>query len=172
MADIYFKRFPKMLYDFEFDYDAVLDKDKRTIKRVTDITANVRFRRDVLSNISIYDEYDIKEGETPEIIAEKFYGSSQYHWVIMLANDRFDYRSDFPLTYLALEDYIASKYDDPDGIHHYEDENGVQVDSSYVGATTVSNRQYEDKVNESKRRIKIPAPDLIAKILKDFKNEM
>jgi hypothetical protein len=155
MADIYFKRFPKMLYDFEFDYDAVLDKDKRTIKRVTDITANVRFRRDVLSNISIYDEYDIKEGETPEIIAEKFYGSSQYHWVIMLANDRFDYRSDFPLTYIALEDA-----------------NGVRVDSNYPGAASVSNRQYEDKVNESKRRIKIPSPELIAKILKDFKNEM
>lgn len=172
MADIYFKRFPKMLYDFEYHYDDNLRADERTAKRVTDITANIRFRRDVLSNISIYDEYDVKEGETPEIIAEKFYGSSQYHWIIMLANDRFDYRSDFPLTQIAFEDYIADKYEDPEGIHHYEDANGVWVDSDATGAVSVSNRVYEDKVNESKRRIKIPSSQLIAKILKDFKNEM
>ena len=172
MSDIYFKRFPKMLYDFEYNYDSNIDADVRTAKRVTDITANIRFRRDVLSNISLYDEYDVQEGETPEIIAEKFYGSAQYHWIVMLANDRFDYRSDFPLTYSALETYIAEKYEDPDGVHHYEDETGVHVDSDYVGAVSVSNRQYEDIVNESKRRIKLPAPSLIAKILKDFKNEM
>jgi len=169
---MYFKKFPKMLYDFEYNYDAVQDSDVRTAKRVTDITANVRFRRDLLSNITLYDEYDIKEGETPEIIAEKFYKNANYHWIVMLANDRFDYRSDFPLTHIALQDYIASKYDDPDGVHHYEDSNGVQVDSDAAGAVSVSNRQYEDKINESKRRIKIPAADLIAKILKDFKNEM
>ena len=172
MADVYFKRFPKMLYDFEYDYDATLDADVRTAKRVTDITANVRFRRDVLANISIYDEYDIIEGETPEIIAEKFYGSAQYHWVIMLANERFDYRSDFPLTQIALTDYIAAKYDDPSGVHHYEDENGVWVDEGTAGAVSVSNTQYEDKINESKRRIKIPSREIITKILKDFKNEM
>lgn len=161
---MYFKEFPTITYDF-------LDENgEKQYKLVRDITTNVRIKRDVLANITIYDEYDIKEGETPELIAEKVYGSPHYHWVIMLANERFDYRADFPLSYIALNDYIDSKYgEDADAIHHYEDANGITVDSDYPGAVSVSNRQYEELVNESKRRIKIPSPTIISQILKEFK---
>lgn len=88
---MYFKEFPQFLYDFKYgDYET-----KTSI--VKDITRNVRFRKEVLENISVYDIYDIVDGETPEIIAEKIYGNPEYHWIIMLANQRFDYITDFPL---------------------------------------------------------------------------
>jgi len=138
-----------------------------------DITRNIRFRRDVLANVTVYDEYDIVDGETPEIIAEKMYGNAEYHWIVMLANDRYDYRNDFPLTYTDLQRYIEDKYgQEADGIHHYKDTRGYFVDSDFPGAVSVSNRQYEDELNESKRRIKIISAGLINTILKTFRDEL
>jgi hypothetical protein len=58
----------------------------------------------------LYDSYDIRDGETPEIIAEKLYGSSQYHWVIMLCNQRYNYLDDFPIASYELEQHIRDKY--------------------------------------------------------------
>ncbi len=138
---------------------------------MTDITKNIRFRRDILANVAVYDEYDIVDGETPEIIAERIYGDAQYHWVIMLANDRYDYRADFPLQTRDLEQYISDKYGNQvDAIRHYENSKGIVVDSDYPGAVSISNRQYEEKVNESKRRIKIISPSLINTIIKNYKD--
>lgn len=140
---------------------------------MTDISRNIRFRRDVLSNITMYDEYDIVDGETPEIIAEKVYGNAQYHWIVMLTNDIYDYRADFPLTQLALDQFVVDKYGDAaDDIHHYEDANGYIVNQTESGAVSVSNRQYEDTINESKRRIKLISKDLISVVLKNFKDQL
>ena len=50
--------------------------------QLKDITVNVRFMSEFLSNITVYDLYDIKDGETPEILAERFYGTPIYHWGI------------------------------------------------------------------------------------------
>jgi len=161
---MYFEDFQKFLYDFDI-------KGERKVFLITDITRNIRFRRDVLANILSYDEYDIVDGESPEIIAEKFYGDPQYHWVIMLANERYDYRADFPLTYSNLSSYVTDKYaDQVDAIHHYEDSAGNIVYQTADGAVSVSNRQFEDNVNESKRRIKIVSPSLLATILQNYKD--
>lgn len=111
------------------------------------------------------------DGETPEIVAEKVYGNAEYHWIIMLVNDRYDYITDFPLPTYELENFIKDKYgvDNVYAIHHYIDSNGYVVDSSQAGATPVSNYQYEDAINESKRRIKLVSKDVIDTILKNFK---
>lgn len=138
---------------------------------MTDITRNIRFRRDILANVTVYDEYDIVDGETPEIIAEKFYGNAQYHWIVMLANERYDYRADFPLQTVDLEIYITDKYgDQADAVHHYESASGHIVDSDFPGAVSVSNRQYEELLNEQKRRIKIISPAIINTVLKNYKD--
>ena len=140
---------------------------------MTDISRNIRFRKEILANITAYDEYDIVDGETPEIIAEKIYGSSEYHWVIMLANERYDYIGDFPLTEPMLEQFIKDKWgDSANSIHHYEDGNGNTVPSNWPLAVPVTNDAYEREVNESKRRIKVISKELLSRILKDFKDEL
>jgi len=161
---MYFKNFQKIYYDYNIN-------GEKELKVVTDITKNVRFRKEVLSNISAYDYYDIKDGETPEIIAEKIYGNPEYHWIIMLANDKYDYLSDFPLSTHELEKFINEKYDDQlYAIHHYENGKGLVVDSSYPGAVSVSNYDYETRINESKRKIKIVSKDIINLILTNLSN--
>jgi hypothetical protein len=160
---MYFEDFPKFAYDFEIN-------GQRKVLIVSDITRNVRFRKQVLANIALFDEYDIKEGETPEIIAEKIYGNSEYHWIIMLANQRYDNIADFPLTYLALTQYITDKYGvgNADDTHHYENAKGRVVNSDEPDAYAVSNTEYEERINESKRRIKIISPQLIDTIIKQY----
>lgn len=160
---MYFKDFPDFIYEFRIN-----GRNKTSL--VKDITRNIRFRRDIFSNVTVYDEYDIVDGETPEIIAEKVYGSAEYHWIIMLANDKYDYIEDFPLSEPELVKVIASKYTNPSAIHHYEDANGFQVNSTAPGAVSVSNDQYEREKNEQKRRIKIISPNLINKILQEYKD--
>lgn len=159
---MYFKKFPKFLYDFKIN-------GENKVALVKDITQNVRIRTQILENITLYDEYDIRDGETPEIIAEKIYGSPEYHWVVMLCNQRFDYVNDFPLSTYNLEEHITQKYGAGNeyNVHHYIDSNGNIVDSSQ--GTPVSNYQFEDDENEKKRRIKLISPELLQTILKNFK---
>ena len=152
-------------------YTSQATETKATI--LTDITRNIRFRRDVLGNITVYDYYDIVAGETPEIVAEKIYGNPQYHWIVMLVNERYDYLNDWPLTQPNLDQYIIDKYGDTaNDIHHYENANGIIVPYDYPAATPISNAEYENIVNEGKRTIKIISKDLISTILKNFKDEI
>lgn len=140
---------------------------------LTDITRNIRFRRDVLANITVYDYYDIVEGETPEIVAEKIYGNAQYHWIVMLVNERYDYLNDWPLTQANLDQYVIDKYgENANQIHHYENASGVIVPSNYPSAVPITNAKYEAQVNESKRSIKIISKQLLSTILKNFKDEI
>lgn len=113
---MYFSEFPKIYYDFP-------TPDGSTVLQVlTDITTNVRVRKKALENITLYDEYDILDGETPEIIAEKIYGNPELHWVIMLINQRYDYLKDFPMSNLELELNSIEYYgaDNLNNVHHYE----------------------------------------------------
>ena len=109
---MYFSNFPTVVHDF----DLPNGKDYRLI---VDITRNVRLRKALLDNITLYDYYDIVEGETPEIISEKIYGTPYYHWIIMLANQRYDYIEDFPLAQFELESKIAALYPSGDDTHHF-----------------------------------------------------
>ena len=160
---MYFDNFPSFLYPFKIN-------GKTEHKLVKDISQNVRVRTEILANITLYDEYDVRDGDTPEIISEKVYGSPLYHWVVMLCNNKFNYVDDFPLPIPELEAHITSKY----GVgheydtHHYVNNKGFIVDSSQ--GNSVSNYDYETTVNESKRRIKLISPSLLNTILKNFKD--
>lgn len=160
---MYFQKFPDVYYEFDIGGQTVL-------KPIKDITRNIRFRKAILENITLFDEYDVQDGETPEIIASKVYGSPTYHWVVMLANQRHDYATEWPMDYHSLNSYIAEKYTNPEAISHYEDAAGFIVMSDAVGAQPVTYYQHEVNVNESKRRIKLIDPALLNNILSQFRD--
>jgi hypothetical protein len=120
---MYFSQFPKIYYDF------AQDNTSTSLQILTDITTNVRVRKEVLENITLYDEYDMMDGETPEIVAEKVYGNPELHWVIMLVNQRYDYIQDFPMSFLELEEYVNTTYGAENiyNVHHYE-KDGIIVE--------------------------------------------
>lgn len=168
---MYFKNFPVAVIDFS-DFG---EEPREYL--ISDIITNVRVKIDLLSNLTYYEEYDVLDGETPEIISEKFYGTPFYHWVVMLVNERYDYINDFPLNQKSLEEYINQKYGEENinNIKHYVSTDGFVVASDYVNpqgvadATPVTNYEYELTVNESKRRIKMIPPDVLGEVLRQFR---
>ena len=156
---MYFKNFPTIIYDSVGDLQ---------YKDVKNLLRRVGLRTKVRTNSLFYDTYNVKEGETPEIIASKLYGDPQLHWVIMLINDRYDYVNDFPLENDALEAMITANYTSPDAVKWYK-KDGLVVDSTVAGAVAQTHRQYEQDRNEAKRRIKIVTPTLVNQIVREFK---
>lgn len=118
---MFFKKFPKVYYPFPTQ-----DEKDTFIRVVTDVTKNLRVYKKALNDIVLFDEYDIIDGDTPEIISEKLYGTPYYHWLIMISNDLYDHINDFPLTDYELSEYVTNKYSDAMGFHHFE-LNGVQA---------------------------------------------
>ena len=74
---MYFKNFPIIPYDSVGDLQ---------FKDVTNLLRRVGLRAKLKSNTSLYDTYNVKEGETPEMIAFKLYGDSKLHWIVLMVN--------------------------------------------------------------------------------------
>lgn len=171
---MYFSNFKPVLIDFSQYGEA----PKQYL--VSDLLQNVRLKTEILNNLVYYEEFDISDGDTPEIISEMFYGTPMYHWIIMLVNERYDYINDFPMIPASLEVYIAQKYgaDNVDNIHHYVTADGYVVNSDYVNtqgladALPITNYEHEVEQNESKRRIKMIPPAVLADVLTQFREIM
>ena len=173
---MYFKRFRKIQYGF----------NKKDFKDVTDIMARVKVRDKILNEASLYNKYDVKSGETPENIAFKHFGNSELHWVILLTNNITDRYYDWPMSEQEFEVFLKDKYTEPGGVHHYEitqssgkqTGNGpddyshkIEVNSTVPGATSVSNREYEQREQDKKRLIKLLDPRFLPTFMKEF-NEL
>ena len=170
---MYFSRMGKIQYGF----------DKNNFKIVTDLMKRVKIKDKVLNEFSLYDKYDVVSGDTPESIAFKHFGDPELHWVILLTNKVTDRYYDWPLSEQQFEDYMKDKYSNPDGIHHYEvtQSSGrttgqgpsdfthkIEVNSTVSGATSVSNRQYEQREQDKKRQIKLLNPKHLNSFLDEF----
>ena len=64
---MYFENFPLTYYSC---YD-----DLSNVKIVTNITNRVKISEEAKNKLALFDEYDIRDGETPEIVADKFYNN-------------------------------------------------------------------------------------------------
>jgi len=67
--------------------------------------------RDLFLNDSfVYYEYSVKDSDTPEVIAEKYYGSPYYFWVLFFANQINDYNYDWVMDEDKFNRYLKEKY--------------------------------------------------------------
>jgi hypothetical protein len=98
----YFSYFPKTSYK---PIDDGMDVDV-----VTNITTRFKMENSIKENSATYYKYDIKDGETPEVIAYKYYGSAEKHWIVLMMNDIVDPQYDWPLEYRTLSRFVENKY--------------------------------------------------------------
>ena len=165
---MYFSEFPLYQYDF--------DGKGQSAKLITDILRRVSVRAKVKANTLLFDKYDIVDGETPEIVADKYYGSPQYHFVVILLNDIVN-QYDWPLDSVQYAKFLKDKYgDNIDGVHHYEinQTSGdttikLEVSSDTTGATLVTNREYEDRLQDQKRSIRLLDRVYLRSFVEEFK---
>ena len=160
----YFQQFPKLEYDVNGDGN---------VKLATDIFRRIKVRSKVKDNLALLDKYDVETGEKPEDVAFKVYGSVDYWYVVCLMNNVVNRNHDWPKSFQAFEEYVNDKYAEPGGIHHYEKSqssgkltsNGpgdtkdlIEVNSDDVDAQSVSNYEYEQRLEDEKRQIQILSP--------------
>lgn len=146
-------------------------KITRNNRIVTDITIRSGFFTRNKDNPILYEFFQINDYDKPEDIAYKFYNDPTLYWVVLLANNMSNPFTDWPLNSTDFDAYVEKKYDDPEGVHHYENDLGEWINSP-VGtpsAKTISNRAYEFKINENKRKIKLIRKDFIPSILADYR---
>ena len=99
---MFFKQFPKVQYDF----------NRTGIKQnMVDLFRSVRPLPSFLDNFSGYRFYNIKNGERPDLVSSRIYGTSMYYWTFFLVNDHLHdgYRA-WPMSQEALQNYMATSY--------------------------------------------------------------
>ena len=180
---MYFDNFPVIRYG----------STDGAIKNVTNLLRRVAVRSKLKTNVSLFDTYNVKNGETPEIIADKLYDDPKLHWIIMLLNNVTDRYHDWPMSEQQFNSYLNEKYSNPDGIHHYEisQESGdttqkievydpdllsstsagdVSDSDSYSSATTITNREFEESEQDKKRKIRLLDPTLVDQFVDEFRS--
>ena len=170
----YFDRFPLMTYDM---------KNNNVYKLVPDILRRVKLRASIKSGVFLFDKFDVPTGDKPEDVAFKFYGDAELHWVILMTNNVTDRYYQWPMTQPQFQEFLEDKYDNPDGVHHYEitrtsgrtTSNGpgdyshlVECNSDEDGAVSVSNRDYEERLQDQYRQIRLLDPKFITAFTEEF----
>ena len=174
------KRLPELLYNFS---STPLDPDFLVVK-------NIWRRAEILtefkSEVMLFTEVTVRDGEKPEDVATRYYGNPFYNWTILVANDITDYYKQWPRSITQLQEFISNKYNNPaDTKHHVTTEvkdasgniivpAGKVVPSNFQvayfnGSTTVTaspvasvtNAAYEFDLNAKKQTIQIVKPDII-----------
>ena len=84
--------------------------DSSAYDTVTNIISRFGFEESLKQNSSIFYPYEIQDGDTPEMIASKYYGSSEKHWIVLLFNNIIDPQYDWPLEYRTLSRFVENKY--------------------------------------------------------------
>jgi len=158
----YFEYFPTIAYDVRGD------KNNKRVQAITNVLVRVRKKMDVI-NSAFFEQYFINDGDRADILAHQFYGDSTLHWVIMYANYMTNPYYDWPLPYFDLQKFVAKKYTNINGVHHYEDADGYEVDSDAVGATAVTNFVYEETLNDEKRTINVIRGEYVKQVINEFK---
>jgi hypothetical protein len=182
---IYFKDFPKIEYK--------LPLENKT-RRITNILKRFSPLEEILNNVSLYYDYVIRENETPEVVSYKFYDTMEYHWIILMFNRKFDPYYEWPMSNDQFSRYIDLKYGSEQTakqtvknyIHILQNKreyNGEileerinYVDQSIYNTLDAFERRieyvwdYEERLNEARRNIKIVDAIYIPQILTEKKN--
>ena len=172
----FFNRFPMMIYDV---------KNNDNYKLLPDILRRVKLRSAIRGSSMLFDTYDVRNGERPEDIAFKWFGNAELHWVILMTNNVTDRYYDWPMNDTQFQEFLKDKYDNPDGIHHYEVTKSsgittpqgpndyshkVEVNSDEDDASSISNREYEEREQDRKRSIRLLDRRYLSTFIDEFNN--
>lgn len=123
----FFEKLPDLLYVSSIKKSGFGD-----YTRVKNIFRRYKLRDDVKKYAFQFYKYQVPEGWTPEQVANSVYSDPDLYWVVLIINDIVDVRTNWPLDSEALENYVYSTYDNPDGVHHYETYQRKDADGNVV----------------------------------------
>jgi hypothetical protein len=108
----YFSTLPKVLYN-----------DNLGSRVMTNVMARASVIPTLLNDPLVFYTYDVQDGDTPEIVAYKYYGDVYRYWVVLYVNQMLDPQWAWPLSGQNFQAYIDDKYSEIDPystVRHYE----------------------------------------------------
>mgnify|MGYP006093130751 FL=1 len=96
----YFENFPTIEYEGQ---------------QVKDITRRNSFTSFVTSNPMLYLPYTVKEGYKPEDVANAYYGSTDFTWLVCMSNNIIDPYHQWPMAESVFNAYLVEKYGEVSG---------------------------------------------------------
>ena len=96
----YFKTLPKIITPDQNGYPILM----------TNLLARSTIVQELLNNPMQFYEYAIQEGDTPEIVAEKYYGDPFKYWIVLFSNQILDPVWEWPMAYATFLEYLDLKY--------------------------------------------------------------
>ena len=115
---------------------------------LTNLLARANIIPEALKSPLLYYTYDIQEGDTPEIVAHKYYGDSYRYWIVLFANQMIDPQWDWPLSNSNFDRYIVDKYtsfNPYSTIHHYEkiiEQTDINTNTTTTNTVVVDQADY------------------------------
>ena len=176
----YFRSIPSISYD-------IWGTEPRHYQSVTNIMKRVKFKPEVLEDISEYYPYIVRDGERPDIISYNQYETVAFAYLILLINDIQDPIFDWPLSTQQFEQYITNKHGSVDSAMSTT-KNYYQIVRAEVARTGTSERvpevkfivdettyndlditlrttqtiyDWEDELNNDKKEIRLINPNFI-----------
>mgnify|MGYP001372679124 CR=1 FL=1 len=98
MSD-FFNKFSRVDYIFGDDY-FVKGGGDFALELIQNLTSYVEVVDSIKQNSSFYSKYQILEGDRPDQVSQKLYGTPNYHWTFYIMNDNIR-ASGWPLTNLC-----------------------------------------------------------------------
>ena len=193
----YFQELPNILHPSLFPSR---NKVESTIV-VKNLFKRSKLRTDVDQAITAFNYFDIKEGMRPDMVAQELYDNPELDWVVLTSNNITNIRNEWPLSHNDLHEYMLEKYGSDANIakvHHFETREildefsrvimpaGLQVDENFTfkyknstnsilnvnPVSAITNYQYEVKLNDQKRKIRILKSEFLSAFISEHREIM
>jgi hypothetical protein len=189
----YFRELPDLYYQSPLSTRT----SSKEYVRIKNLFRRVKLRDDLQNVFTLFNKYEIGQGERPDTIAEDLYGSNDLDWVVMMSAGIINLHDQWPLSDYDLYRYADNKYgNDLNAIRFYETTEvkdssgrlvlpkGKIVDSNFTipnpdnttlnlnPVTGITNYEYETRVNNDKRLIYILKPEYLQLYLNDMRRIM
>ena len=160
-----------------------------------------KLRTDLDQAITAFNYYNIKDGMRPDMVAQELYDNPELDWVVLTSSNITNIRNEWPLNHNDLQEYMLEKYGSEENIakvHHYETRKivdeydrvvipaGLQVDEGFTfkyknfsnsivtvnPVSAITNYQYEVRLNDQKRRIRVLKSDYLSAFISEHREIM
>jgi len=190
----YFRELP----DIEYQSQLPTKNSSLNYVRVKNLFRRVKLRDDLQNVFTLFNKYQVRDGERPDTIAEALYGSSDLDWVVLLSANIINVRNEWPLSDRDLYRFVEEKYglEKMYEVKYYQTTEvknstgnlilpaGKIVDSNFTipdpnnpyislnPVVGISNYDYEVDKNNKKRTIYILKPQYLQQYLNDIRSIM
>tara|TARA_Y100000114_G_C11689418_1_gene292800 strand:- start:100 stop:747 length:648 start_codon:yes stop_codon:yes gene_type:complete len=190
----YFRELPNLQYQSPYS-NRISSESYITAKN---IFRRMKIRDDLKNVFSVFNKYEINDGDRPDNVAKELYGKSNFDWVVLLTANIVNVRDEWPLSSKELYDFTVSKYGltKINEVRHHETTEvknnrgivilpkGKVVDDNFkipnpenINAELnpvrgVTYYEYESILNEEKRNIDVLRLEYLQQFLNDIRNEM